>query len=544
MSFRSALLARRYGLPPRTNRVALEEGIDVTMDDGVVLKTDHYTPRAPGPHPTILMRTPYGRQGYGGLAEAYAERGFHVVMQACRGTELSGGTFEPLASERQDGLATLAWLKKQDWFDGRLGLTGPSYLGYCQWAISDAPEVKALSTKVTSAEFRSVTFPSGAFNLSLALGWLQTIEAIRGNGLLFMFRMMSGSIERRTRRAAFTVPLVEGDVVAVGRRVRFWREWFEGMVTDGPRWTDIDHRQRLSAGTPPNHFVSGWYDFMLDQLLADYRRLVEAGQRPYLTIGSWAHISKELQFDAPLETLAWMRAHLLNDRSALREKPVRFHISGANVWREADSFPPGPAEHRTYYLQDEMGLAPALPASAGPQHYIYDPADPTPSVGGALFAFSGFGPVDQAVLEARKDVLVFTSAPLETPLTVIGNAGAIIYMRLRAPHADLFVRLCDVDPRGMSINICDGLRRITPETPVGADGVYRLELSLHATAHCFRRGHRLRIQVSSGAHPRIARNSGTGDPIGTATDLEPNDVEIFHDPQRPSGITVPVYGSE
>ena len=541
MSFRSAYLARKYGMPPRTNAIRSERDIPVRMADDVVLMTDHYAPDTPGPNATIMMRLPYGRQGFAGLAELYAERGFHVVLQACRGTEMSGGAFEPLRAEREDGLATLNWLKQQDWFDGRLGLTGPSYLGYCQWAIADAPEVKALSTKVTSTEFRSVTFPSGAFNLGLSLGWLQTIEAIRGNGLLFLFRIMSGDIERRTRRASLTLPLREGDIAAVGRPVQFWREWFEEMVDDGPRWASMDHGGRLSAETPPNHFVSGWYDFMLDQLLRDYAKLVELGQRPYLTIGTWAHVSEELQLDAPVETLAWMRAQLLGDRSALRQKPVRFHISGSDVWHEAEIFPPCPLEHRRFNLQHDRGLAEQAPSEAPPDRYTYDPQDPTPNVGGAVFAFSGYGAVDQRALESRKDVLVYTSAPLGKPLTVIGNVEAVIYLRPSTPHADLFVRLCDVDPKGKSVNICDALVRITPGMPRAEDGTYRLVVRLHATAHCFLAGHALRVQVSSGAHPRFARNTGTSEPIGTATQLEPNDIEIMHEPGRESGITLPVY---
>ena len=166
------------------------------MPDGVELSTDLFQPAAGGPHPTLLMRLPYGRDGFAGIAGTYAKRGFNVVVQACRGTEDSGGRFNPLVNERADGLATIDWLKRQPWFDGRLGLTGPSYLGYAAWAISDAPEVKAMAIKVSSSEFRSVVFPGGAFHLGLWLSWLQTIEGLR-DALGFSLRMFSGDIERR-----------------------------------------------------------------------------------------------------------------------------------------------------------------------------------------------------------------------------------------------------------------------------------------------------------------------------------------------------------
>ncbi|HTJ56767.1 MAG TPA: CocE/NonD family hydrolase [Devosiaceae bacterium] len=511
------------------------------MPDGIVLMTDHYAPTAPGPHPTLLMRLPYGRIGFANVALAYAERGFNVVIQACRGTEQSGGEFNPLVNERADGLATLAWLKQQPWFDGRLGLTGPSYLGYADWAIADAPEITAMAIKVSSAEFRSVVFPDGAFHLGLWLSWVQIIESLRGNSLNTFMRMLTGDFERRTLRASMTLPLRDADEVAVGHEIPFWNEWFDVAIEDGPFWHALDHRQQLGSATPPVHLLSGWYDFMVDQLLGDYRRLVDAGQRPYLTVTNTTHISGGHEADNPVETLAWMRAQLLGDRSGLRERPVAIEISGIGKWHEFEIFPPGPPDEQIWHLQPDKSLAAAPAPAAPPSRYRYDPAHPTPNLGGAIFAFTGAGPVPQRRLEAREDVLVFTSAPLDAPLTIIGNTRAKIFMRASIPHADLFVRLCDVNRKGESINICDGFLRTTPQTPRDEGGVMALEVSLHAMAHCFRQGHRLRLQVSSGAHPRYARNTGTDEPVGEATTLVPAEIEIFHDSTRPAGLTLPVY---
>ena len=334
MSLPSLYLAWVEDLPPRLNGVRRKRGIAVPMADGVLLKTDHYAPDAPGPHPTILMRLPYGRRGFAGIAEAYAERGFHVVIQACRGTERSGGEFDPFANERADGLATLDWIKAQPWFDGRIGLTGPSYLGYAQWAISDAlPETAALAVKVTTADFRPVVFPSGAFHLNLWLSWVQVIEGLRHRPLATAARMFSGDIERRTQRAAAVLPLIEADRKAVGHTIGFWRHWFEHAIGNDAFWTALDHRHRLNDRTPPVHFISGWFDFMLDPLLADYQRLVALGHRPYLTVGTWFHIAEELQRDNLRETLIWMRACLMGDRAGLRtqhDPPRRQQLPGTN----------------------------------------------------------------------------------------------------------------------------------------------------------------------------------------------------------------------
>ncbi len=533
----------KYRLGPPTHRVRRISGIKVAMPDGVELTTDILQPVGDDAlHPTLLMRLPYGRDGFAGIAGTYARRGFNVVVQACRGTEDSGGQFNPLFNERADGLATIAWLKRQPWFDGRLGLTGPSYLGYASWAISDAPEVKAISVKVSSAEFRSVVFPGGAFHLGLWLSWLQTIEGLR-DAIGFSLRMFSGGIERRTRLASLTLPLVEADKAAVGHEVWFWREWFANALEDGPFWQDIDHRGRLGAVTAPVHLLSGWYDFMIDQLLSDYQRLVAAGKKPFLTVSAATHITGGHDADNPADTLAWMRAYLLGDAVYLPSKPVNIEISGGGGWRAFDAFPPSQPQLETHFLGPAGALtATSSAATAPPSRYRYDPHDPTPDAGGAIFAFTGAGPVPQHRVERRADVLVFTSAALEAPLIIIGNPEARIFMRARLPFVDLFVRLCDVDRRGRSINICDGFLRLSPETPRDAEGIMAIDLRLHATAHRFRAGHRPRLQVSSGAHPRYARNTGTDEPVGEATTLVANDIEIFHDADHASALTLPLYG--
>jgi putative CocE/NonD family hydrolase len=542
MSLGSRFLAELYELPKRLSRAVGTAGIQVPMRDGVTLDTVHYAPKLPGTHPTLLMRVPYGLRGFGTVAEVYAERGFHVVLQACRGTGKSGGAFDPLTHERDDGLATLDWIKKQPWFDGRLGTSGPSYLGYAQWAICDAlPKISAMSTKVTSAEFKSVVFPGGAFHLGLWLSWLQTVEGLRSNPMFIAQRMWSGSIDRLTLRVSMKLPLIDADERVTGKPVPFWRRWINEAVGNDGFWEAIDHTHRLGPRTPPNQFISGWYDFMIDQLLRDYASLVNAGQRPHLTVGPWFHVSGELQKVSVRETLTWMRAHLLGDRKSLREKPVRIHISGIDEWREFDAFPPGVPDIHIWHLHPRGVLSPRPVKNSDPDTYRYDPKKPTPNVGGAIFAFVGAGPVDNAKLEKRDDVLTYTSEPLFNPITIIGNVAVTLHARASLPNADFFVRLCDVDEKEVSTNICDGFIRVTSTAPAVADDIWKLNFKLHATAHCFREGHRLRLIVASGAHPRYARNTGTDEPLGEAVTLVPADIEIFHDPRRPTAIHLPVH---
>lgn len=542
MSIASWLLADMYKLPPRLCGSRRTRNIRVPTSGGVTLETDHYAPKMAGPHPTLLMRVPYGLRGFGTVAECYAERGFHVVLQACRGTSRSTGEFDPLAHEREDGLATIAWIEQQDWYDGRLGTTGPSYLGYAQWAISDAlPPHSAMATKVTSAEFRSVVFPGGAFHLGLWLNWLQTVEGLRGDPLAFVRRLISGGVERRTLRTSMKLPLGDADRRAVGREVPFWQRWVREAPGNDRFWEPLDHTHRLGPRTPPNHFISGWYDFMVDQLLRDYETLVLAGHRPYLTVGPWVHVANELQAASVRETLSWMRAHLISDRSVLREAPVRLYLSGEDTWRDFDAYPPGQPDIQIWHLHPDRALSQRPVATSEPDRYRYDPRQPTPNLGGAVFAFVGAGRVDNAPLEARPDVLTYTSEPLFTPLTLIGNARVTLYARASLPTADFFVRLCDVDEGGVSRNICDGFVRIGYGFPPTPDDIWKITFKLHASAHVFRRNHRLRVIVASGAHPRFARNTGTDEPLAEASTLLPADVEIFHDPARPSAVHIPVH---
>jgi len=543
MSIASTFLSQLYHLPPGEYGVRYNKNIHVKAKDGILLQTDLFQPDAPGPFPTLLMRLPYGRIGFDAVAEVYAERGFNTVLQACRGTDGSGGTFDPLGNERDDGLATLDWIKKQKWFDGRLGTTGPSYLGYAQWAICDAlPEKSAMAIKVSSADFEDVVFPSGAFHLQLWLSWLQTVEGLRGAPYDIGIRIVTGDVERRSKQAAITLPLVEGDVIATGKKIPFWRRWFNEAIDNPEFWKPLDHSGRIGPDTPPVHLVSGWYDIMLDQLLANYKAVKNAGHSPYLTIGTWTHVASELQGESILQTLSWMRAKLMDDASALREKPVRIHISGSKGWREFDQFPPPDIFVETLHLHAGGTLSDNPAHASNPDTYRYDPSDPTPNLGGTIFAFTGAGPRDNRKLEARDDVLTYTSEALSAPLTIIGNATVTLFARSSLEYTDFFARLCDVSPDGHSTNICDKLIRIKPgSTKKAEDGSWCVELKLHATAHCFKKNHQLRLQISSGAHPRYARNLGTNEPLGTATKMVAADQEIFHDPAHPSLISLPVW---
>ena len=507
-----------------------------------MLRTDHYAPRI-DVAPTVLVRTPYGRGGLTMLVgRLLAERGFHVVVSSCRGTGGSGGTFDPMRHERTDGLDTVEWLRRQPWFTGRLGTFGPSYVGYTQWAIADVPELAAMATVVTASSFRDATYAGESFSLYTTLAWATILHAQNGGWLPNTIEVLRG--QPRLRQALAHLPLAEADRLATGMEVAFFRRWLalagaERTELEG-YWGELGHDHRLAEVSAAVLMIGGWHDIFLPWQLRDYAALRAAGTRPYLTIGAWTHGSASLFAAALRESIAWLTEHLRGEPAGVRRRPVRLQVEGGG-WREYDDWPPEGRRVQPWYLGPGGRLSTEPPpVESTRDRFRYDPADPTPSVGGPLLLANVSGPRDNRPIEARPDVLVYTSDVLRAPYEVLGPVTATVFVAASGPYHDVYVRLCDVHPSGRSLNVCDGLTRVVPgRYPSAADGTVAVPVELWPAGHRFPAGHRLRVQVSGGAYPRYARNPGTGDPLATAVNLRPVDIEVWHDAEHPSAIRLP-----
>ena len=535
MTLTSEIAGRILRLPrPLTRDLTVERDHAIAMDDGTVLLADRYAPRGAGPGPTVLVRSPYGRRSWIGLTfgRLLAERGLQVLVQSVRGTFGSGGTFDPFF-ERADGQATLRWLRAQPWHEGPVGTTGPSYMGIVQWAIAD--EVDALALSVTASQFRGMSYGSGTLSLDTALSWLLILQVQeRRTGLLLALRGL-----RRTLPGVYEeLPLGDLDRLAFGEEHPIWRRWLDELAPDSPYWADRDFSSSVAGVTAPVQLVGGWHDIFLPWTLEDFRALRDAGRAPQLIVGPWAHMSPGLATVSARAGLAWLRAHLAGDRRLLRDAAVRVFVTGEERWRDLPDWPPPGGRDVTLRLQPGGGLGPELPPPSPPDRFRFDPADPTPAVGGPVLMDQR--PVrDNRALEARDDVLVYTTTPMQADVDVVGPVRADIRLRSSTGNVDVFVRICDVHPDGRSLNVCDGLVRITPEEPApDAAGVACVAFDLWPTAHRFRRGHRLRVLVASGAHPRYARNPGTGESPITAEHLVASEQEVLHDPEHPSSVTL------
>ncbi|MBI3740797.1 MAG: CocE/NonD family hydrolase [Chloroflexi bacterium] len=447
-------------------------------------------------------------------------------------------------NEPRDGAATVEWIAQQEWFDGNLGMWGQSYTGFTQWcAAQDAPRaLKAIAPSIAGSQMN--IFPQRALGLDTIIPWVYQLNRV-GNFWQRLWhdirrQVFAASFKKFFQRAFMHLPLREAEAVVIGKPVPYFRAWLDKPLLDDAAWKSNGHgidAKKIRAAT---HFISGWYDILLHELTRDYAALRAQGKNPYLTIGAWIHASPACTLETLRESLFWFDAQLRGDGSRLRAQPVRIFVMGANEWREYKEWPPS-FRATKFYLRDARALATAEPPRASaPDQYTYDPAQPTPALGGPLF-FTDPGPVDNRPLEARADVLTYTTSPLEKNLEAIGPVRAELFVRSSRAHTDFFARVCDVYPNGKSINVCDNYIRVQPG--VGepqADGSLRIEIDLLPTAYRFARGHSIRLQISSGAHPRFDRNLGTGEPIGTGTRMLIAEQTIYHDAAHPSAVMLPI----
>jgi len=514
------VLEKAWPLPPRRCGVAVRR-VRVPMRDGVVLLADHYIPLGRREAPTVLVRCPYGRGVPFNVlnAQLLAERGYHVLLQSCRGTFGSQGVFDPMRAEAADGQDTVAWLREQSWFDGRLLTFGASYLGYVQWALMLDPPPELLGSVILVAphDFSRVAYRNGAFELYNFLSWSAMVAGQEDPNRL-RHGLRTFTAPGRLRPVLDGLPLRDGVRAHLGAKAPWFEGWLEHDDLDDPFWKPLQFQEALERIDVPVLLVGGWHDLFLDQTLQQYRALRARGVPTRLVLGPWTHERAVHSGAVAAEGLNWL------DRCTSPSPPgggsARVWVGGLRRWRELGDWPPKGAEERSWYLGPH-GLLTAEHRPGDPARFRYDPSDPTPSVGGPVM-FRGGGSRDNRTLEARDDVLVFTSGPLTRPLEMFGDLTAEIAVRRDNPHADLFVRLCDVDSRGVSRNLRDAIVRLTADDPL--DTVVTLDLL--GVAHRFDTGHRLRVQVSGGAHPRFARNPGTGTTDAAPDALRPTEYHM------------------
>jgi len=548
VSLFSRIVARQWRLPPAVQRNIKIEELRIPMRDGAALLAKRYYPAGGGSQPTVLVRSCYGIGGpFGLIGRLFAERGFQVVLQNCRGVGGSEGVFRPFFDEQNDGEDTVNWLAQQAWFDGNLALWGGSYLGNTAWAIANsaaAAKVKAMGLHVTLTNFHDRTYAFGGYTLEASIGWTLTMaEVARSKGMNVLSALTRMRRSRMlSEKAVAVLPLKNADRVVSAEGVGWWQDWMNHGEPGDKYWNAIDYG-RAAETMPATVMSGGWYDIFLPWQVQDFLRAQSAGRDVRLIIGPWMHAAMPGAAESMRESMALFQEQFgLSARAPVKPR-VRLFLMGANEWRDYASWPVPGSRSQSYFLQDGGLLSRDVPAAGGISKFDYDPAQPTPSLyGPTIEGKSGSG--DMASLERRSDVVVFTSEPLAGDVDLIGPVSAEVYLRSNTQHTDLYLCLCDVDAAGISRNVCDGYRRLRPESPPMLDDgrTRKVAIEFWPTAYRFGRGHRIRVLVASGAHPRYVRNPGTGELLGEGETMMVQRQEILYGPEQPSGISLSVVG--
>jgi uncharacterized protein len=571
-------------------RVVVERNVAMRTRDGVALNADIYRPDAPGKFPVLVVRTPYDKSQELALNEKdfFPPRGYALVVQDTRGRFSSGGEFKPFVDEARDGYDAIEWAAALPFSNGRVATVGQSYLALVQYfAATLAPPhlVAACPISGPVSYFENCVYRHGV----LELGWILAYTIFMARNTLDrkgIYDAERARLDGYLKNAA--VPLSQLSNEAYSHTPL--RDWGERLKTgapyladflanprEGSYWAETDIRPRARDITIPMMHSGSWYDAFQYDTLAMYTGMRDAartenarrGQR--LVMGPWAHLlpysvptsrgTGDIDFgdEAKVELLAiqerWLR-HWLggSEREVLDEPPVRIFVMGENRWRDEREWPLARSMYTKVFLHSHgqantLGGDGALSfAAAGEEpadEYIYDPNDPVPTRGGTALGLAP-GVYDQAEIEKRRDVLVYTSEPLPRDLEVTGPIAMKLHAASSAPDTDFTAKLVDVRPTGYAHNIAEGIVRASYResgarpSPITPGRAYEYSIDMWATSHVFKAGHRLRVEVSSSNFPRYDRNPNTGNEFGVDRELKTARQSVLHDGQHPSHIVLPV----
>jgi putative CocE/NonD family hydrolase len=563
------------------------------MRDGTVLRADVYRPQTQDAVPVILMRTQYGKSAAQTAPSRYkppdwfASFCYLVVVQDIRGQGASDGTFTEFAHDQDDGFDSVEWAAALRGSNGKVGMYGSSYVGATQWlaAVTAPPHLVTIVPANTASDYYDGwTYEGGEFRLAFVLPW--TISGIAMGAAEnrhddATVAALTAAATDITQWLAFTPykdlpPLQSGsptvapyyfDWIRHASRDAFWRQW--------------SIRDRYPAVKVPVLDVEGWYDAFLAGGVENFAGMVAHGGSPEarsnqrLLIGPWDHVNWGRDTSEP--------APMLKDIGAVANSPINdlmvkwfdhflkgvdndvaygaprvdYFLMGANTWKTATAWPLPRTVWTRYYLAgtgalpDRNGTLATSPGTQAnsPDAYSYDPANPVPSLGGhsCCGAQSGpQGPYDQTPVEQRSDVLVYSSDPLTTDTEVTGPVTVDLWAASSAPDTDFTAKLAVVKPDGRVINLNNGIVRtafrdsLSSPAPTVPGTPYKYQIAVWPTSYLYRAGDRIRLEISSSDYPQFAPNPNTGLPFGQSAEVQKATQTIFHDPEHPSSVNLPV----
>ena len=507
----------------------------VEMRDGIHLATDVYLPnKQKSPHGVILIRTPYNKDNLHRIGMLWAMAGWPTVIQDMRGRFASEGVDCAFRKAHTDGPDTLAWIASQPWCNGKIATYGGSALGICQFFMAGENPSNLACQYIMVANpnlHHYAIFQGGEFRKGLMEGWLER------------------------QNSTFILP-----------------EWLEHENYTLDYWTNVSLDGKWGNVNVPAIHLGGWYDVFAQGTIdgfIGYQYYGGEGARgkSKLVMGPWTHATvnqlKQGQLEYPENSKDNFSLNMfmdMLDEYTMGGPPdfenwpaVIYYVMGdvddenapGNQWLVADEWPPLPYNSTPFYLGDDGLLTDILPSTSASLTYTYNPNRPVPTIGGQNLYLTK-GPYDQRITEGRKDVLVFTTPPLEKPVWVTGQIKARLYVSSDCPDTDFTVKLCDVYPDGRSMLITDGILRMRNRN--GYDHwefmepgkIYEIEVDLWSTSYIWNTGHKIRISISSSNAPRFLANPNTGAPVGDNGSSQIAHNTIYFGSTHPSCILLPV----
>jgi putative CocE/NonD family hydrolase len=522
-----------------------------------------YRPEGDDDYPVLLMRQPYGRRIASTVCYAhpawYAAQGYVVAIQDVRGRGTSEGNFRLFANDQADGADAVAWAANLPGSTGAVGMYGFSYQGDTQLlaAAGGAPALKAIAPAMIGWDLRRYwAYENDAFCLAAGLIWALQLgaESAKLNGDSDAFHALYAA----SRAPPFHDP-VPARATVLERYRHYAPHYFDWLEQDvaSPSWADLSpctHAEALTARGPPALFVSGWYDTHLPGTVAAYRRYEQAaGAAARLVVGPWAHFPWGRRVgDADFGESAigeidqlqirwfdhWLKG---DDPQPINGAPVRLFDLGARIWRDFAAWPDrgedwGLSSDGRAALDERAGaLAPGPCADRGADRLVHDPWRPVPSIGGAFATPPG--PVDRTTIDARPDVLTYTSAPLTAPLQFAGAPEALLRLQSDSKSIDASCVLSRVDASGRAFHLTEGYRHFA-HAPDGAASI-----PLRPVCATLQPGERIRLSVAGASFPNFPVNPGDGtDPAAARLD-QARVITITLNPAG-SSLRLPITGRE
>jgi uncharacterized protein len=566
--------------------VTYERSAKIQMRDGVTLRADIYRPTAEGKFPVLLQRTPYNKDNEVDFGIKAAARGYVVVVEDVRGRYASEGEWYVFKNEPNDGYDTIEWVAALPYSNGKVGMFGGSYVGATQMlaAIAHPPHLAGICPVVTASNYHeNWTYQGGAFEQWFDESWTSGLSQ----------NTYERAVSRDTNALVgmWTLPLTNyplynqdknPDPTSTAALAPYFLDWLAHPSYDD-YWKALSIEEHFGDIKIPALHIAAWYDLFLGGSLRNYEGIRERGgsdearngQQLMVMVGGHSGSGRKIgdvdfgpELDRPEDdvTLLWYDYLFKGEKNEFASgKPVKIFVMGTNHWRDEEAWPLARAKNTKYFLHSggkanslrgNGSLSTAVPAKEAADQYVYDPGNPVPTIGGPLCCDGTHlppGPRDQRAVEGRDDVLVYSTAPMTEDTEISGPVSLELYTKSSAVDTDFTAKLVDVWPDGFAQNLTEGILRAryrdSRETPtlLNPGQVYKLTIDVWATSNVFKKGHQLRLEISSSNFPRFDRNLNTGatrylkDSDGkseqhfmSATNM------VLHDAEHPSALTMPV----